>query len=42
VHHVIPFAAQRIGQELRLAREQIREKAHVVRVIGHDEKIERT
>ncbi len=39
--HVIPLAARRVGEHLGLAREEIGEEAHVVRVIRDDEEIER-
>ena len=39
--HVIPLAAHRVGEDLGLARDEIGEEAHVVRVIGDDEEIER-
>jgi len=35
------FAARRVREHLGLAREQVREEAHVVRVVGHHEKVER-
>ena len=40
--HVVPFAARRIGQDLGLAGEQVREEAHVVGVIGDHQEVERT
>src|SRR4029079_1526614 len=40
--HLVPLAPGGIGEELRLAREQIREEAHVIGMIGDDEEIERT
>ena len=40
--HVVPFTAGRIGQEFGLAGEQIGKEAHIVGVVGDDEKVERT
>ena len=40
--HVVPFAALRVGEQLRIAAEQLREKAHAVGVIGDHQEIERT
>ena len=39
--HVIPAAAGGIGQHSGISGEQIREEAHVVGVVGHDQEIER-
>ena len=39
--HVVPLAARRVGEDLRLAREEVGEEAHVVRVIGDHEEVER-
>ena len=39
--HVRPLLAGGIGEELRLSSEQVREKSHVVGVIGHHQEIER-
>ena len=39
--HVIPLAARRVGEDLGLARDEVGEEAHVVRVIRDDEEIER-
>ena len=38
-YHLRPV---RVGQHLGVAREELREEAHVVRVIGHHEEVERT
>ncbi len=39
--HVVPLAARGVGEHLGLAREEVGEEAHVVRVVGDDEEIER-
>ncbi len=41
VHHVVPAPSGRVGEESRIARSEGREEAHVVGMVGHDEKIER-
>ena len=39
--HGEPLAALRVGQHCRVARQQLREEAHVVRVVGDDQEVER-
>ena len=38
---VVPFPALRRRQQARIAAHQLREKAHAVRVVGHDQEIQR-
>ena len=40
--HVIPAPAGLIGEHLRLPGEELREEAHVVRVVGDHEEVERS
>ena len=39
--HLVPALAGRVGEERRIAGEELREEAHVVRVVGHHQEIER-
>jgi hypothetical protein len=39
---VVPLLAGRIRQHVGLPRKEIRKEAHVVRVVGHDEEVERS
>jgi len=40
--HVVPLPARRVGEHLGFACIESREEAHVVRVVGHDEEIQRS
>ena len=39
--HVVPAPSGRVGQKFRIAVVESREEAHVVRVVGHDQEVER-
>jgi hypothetical protein len=40
--HLVPPSAGRVRQQGGLARQQLREEAHVVGMVGHDQKVERS